>query len=258
MMETVLNVGLNDESVRGPGRAERRRAVRAWTPTAGCCRCSAPPCSASTARCFSDALDELKERPRHRPTTPTSTSTTCASWSRRTRSSSRSTPAAASRRTRASSWTSRSRAVFDSWNTERAVLYRRQEQIPEDLGTAVNVQAMVFGNRGDDSGSGVALHPRPGVAATRACTATTCRTPRARTSSPASATPCRWPTSARSTRRRTTSCSRSWRRSSSTTATCATSSSPSSAASSGCCRPGSASAPPRRRSGSRCTWSTRA
>src|SRR6478735_5204619 len=40
------------------------------------------------------------------------------------------------------------RAVFDSWNTDRAVLYRRQEQIPEDLGTAVNIQAMVFGNFG--------------------------------------------------------------------------------------------------------------
>jgi pyruvate, orthophosphate dikinase len=53
------------------------------------------------------------------------------------------------------------RAVFDSWNTERAVLYRRQERIPEDLGTAVNVQAMVFGNRGDDSGSGVAFTRDP-------------------------------------------------------------------------------------------------
>ena len=53
------------------------------------------------------------------------------------------------------------RAVFDSWNTERAVLYRRQERIPEDLGTAVNVQAMVFGNRGMDSGSGVAFTRDP-------------------------------------------------------------------------------------------------
>ena len=61
------------------------------------------------------------------------------------------------------------------------------------------------------------LHPRPAPAATRACTATTCRTRRARTSSPASATPCRWPTWPRSTRPRTTSCSRSWRRSSTTT-----------------------------------------
>ena len=54
------------------------------------------------------------------------------------------------------------RAVFDSWNADRAVLYRRQERIPADLGTAVNVVAMVFGNLGDDSGTGVGVHPRPG------------------------------------------------------------------------------------------------
>lgn len=52
-------------------------------------------------------------------------------------------------------------AVFDSWNTDRARLYRRQERIPEDLGTAVNVQAMVFGNFGMDSGSGVAFTRDP-------------------------------------------------------------------------------------------------
>ena len=52
-------------------------------------------------------------------------------------------------------------AVFDSWNTPRAVLYRRSEQIPEDLGTAVNVQAMVFGNRGMSSGSGVGFTRDP-------------------------------------------------------------------------------------------------
>ncbi|MDN5893617.1 MAG: pyruvate, phosphate dikinase [Nocardioides sp.] len=53
------------------------------------------------------------------------------------------------------------RAVFDSWNTGRAVLYRRQERIPQDLGTAVNVQAMVFGNRGMTSGSGVCFTRDP-------------------------------------------------------------------------------------------------
>ncbi|PUA80493.1 pyruvate, phosphate dikinase [Nocardioides currus] len=53
------------------------------------------------------------------------------------------------------------RAVFDSWNTDRAVLYRRQERIPEDLGTAVNIQAMVFGNRGMSSGSGVCFTRDP-------------------------------------------------------------------------------------------------
>ncbi|MBX6377108.1 MAG: pyruvate, phosphate dikinase, partial [Clostridia bacterium] len=47
------------------------------------------------------------------------------------------------------------RAVFDSWNNDRAVVYRRLHRIPDDLGTAVNVQAMVFGNLGEDSGTGV-------------------------------------------------------------------------------------------------------
>src|SRR6476660_3531057 len=49
------------------------------------------------------------------------------------------------------------RAVFDSWNGERAATYRRINRIPDDWGTAVNVQQMVFGNKGDDSGSGVAF-----------------------------------------------------------------------------------------------------
>ena len=53
------------------------------------------------------------------------------------------------------------RAVFDSWNTERARLYRRQERIPDDLGTAVNIVAMVFGNLGPDSGTGVAFTRDP-------------------------------------------------------------------------------------------------
>jgi len=46
-------------------------------------------------------------------------------------------------------------AVFDSWNTERAILYRRMEQIPGEWGTAVNVQAMVYGNMGETSATGV-------------------------------------------------------------------------------------------------------
>ena len=52
-------------------------------------------------------------------------------------------------------------AVFRSWNADRAVLYRRQERIPADLGTAVNVVAMVFGNLGADSGTGVAFTRDP-------------------------------------------------------------------------------------------------
>lgn len=52
-------------------------------------------------------------------------------------------------------------AVFRSWNADRAVLYRRQERIPADVGTAVNIVAMVFGNLGSDSGTGVAFTRDP-------------------------------------------------------------------------------------------------
>ena len=52
-------------------------------------------------------------------------------------------------------------AVFMSWNGKRAVEYRRIEKIPDEWGTAVNVQAMVFGNMGDDSRHRRRLHPQP-------------------------------------------------------------------------------------------------
>jgi pyruvate, orthophosphate dikinase len=54
-------------------------------------------------------------------------------------------------------------AVFNSWNADRAILYRRQERIPTDLGTAVNIVSMVFGNLGADSGTGVAFTRDPGT-----------------------------------------------------------------------------------------------
>ncbi len=56
------------------------------------------------------------------------------------------------------------KAVFDSWNNERAIVYRKINKIPDEMGTAVNVVMMVFGNMGDDSGTGVAFtrDPRTG------------------------------------------------------------------------------------------------
>jgi pyruvate, orthophosphate dikinase len=56
-------------------------------------------------------------------------------------------------------------AVFSSWNSPRAVAYRVREHIPHDLGTAVNVQAMVFGNRDDNSGTGVGFTRDPATGA---------------------------------------------------------------------------------------------
>ncbi|MCW2526049.1 MAG: hypothetical protein JWM76_909 [Pseudonocardiales bacterium] len=57
------------------------------------------------------------------------------------------------------------RAVFDSWNSARAIIYRRQERIPTDLGTAVNICSMVFGNLDMESGTGVAFTRDPGSGA---------------------------------------------------------------------------------------------
>ena len=53
------------------------------------------------------------------------------------------------------------KAVFRSWNNPRAIVYRRMNDIPGDWGTAVNVQTMVFGNKGDTSGTGVAFTRNP-------------------------------------------------------------------------------------------------
>ena len=69
--------------------------------------------------------------------------------------------AARSRRTRASSSRRAVRAVFDSWDTPRAQVYRRAHEIPDDLGTAVNVVQMVFGNKGEGSGTGVCFTRDP-------------------------------------------------------------------------------------------------
>ena len=57
-------------------------------------------------------------------------------------------------------------AVLDSWNTDRARLYRRRERIPNDLGTAVNVVSMVFGNLGETSGTGVCFTRDPSTGET--------------------------------------------------------------------------------------------
>ena len=58
-------------------------------------------------------------------------------------------------------------AVFKSWNNPRAVIYRNKERIDHDLGTAVNVQTMVFGNMGDDCGTGVAFTRDPATGEAR-------------------------------------------------------------------------------------------
>ena len=203
MMETVLNIGLNDASVKGLAEVsgdERfawdsyRRLLQMFGKT---------------------VLDIDGERVRRRagqgqgrqgraPATWTWTSTTCRRWSRRSRTIVREQTGREFPQHPREQLDLAIRAVFDSWNTDRARLYRRRERIPQDLGTAVNICTMVFGNLGETRGTGVAFTRDPATGGP-APTATTCPTPRARTSSPASATRCAWTTWRSWTRRRTAS-----------------------------------------------------
>ena len=161
MMETVLNIGLNDESVAGLAAAERRRAVRAGLLPPAARRCSARPCSASTSEHFAEALDAAKRDRGTENDLDLDADDLRAARRDVQGASSASTPAGEFPQDPREQLDLAIRAVFDSWNTDRARLYRRQERIPEDLGTAVNVQAMVFGNFGMDSGSGVAFTRDP-------------------------------------------------------------------------------------------------
>ena len=130
-------------------------------------------------------------------------------------------------------------AVLGSWNTERARLYRRRERIPHDLGTAVNVVSMVFGNLGETSGTGVCFTRDPSTGHSRGVRRLPAERPgRGRRRRHPQHAAARRPRAARPDVVRG-SCARRCAGSRRTTATCATSSSPSSAASSGCCRPGS-------------------
>ena len=144
------------------------------------------------------------------------------------------------------------RAVFDSWNTDRAPCSTAARSGSPRTSAPRSTSRRWSSATAARPPAPASLHPRPGDRRARACTATTCRTPRARTSSPASATPCRWPTS-----RELDQASHD-----ELIEIMATLEQPlprhvrhrvhhRAAASSGCCRPGSASARPRRRSGSR-------
>ncbi len=148
MMETVLNIGLNDESVHGLAKQAGNERF-AWDSYRRLIQMFGKTVLGIDGRRLRARARRRPSRPRARPTTST--------W---TPSDLRELAGDASRRS-SSEQTGRDfpqdpreqmdlaiRAVFSSWNADRAVLYRRQERIPADLGTAVNVVAMVFGNLG--------------------------------------------------------------------------------------------------------------
>jgi pyruvate,orthophosphate dikinase len=160
MMETVLNVGLNDESVRGLAAMTEGDERFAYDSYRRLLQMFGTTVLGIEAGAFADALDELKREKRAELDVDLGVedlrslvSTFQGLIEDRTGSPFPQDPR--------EQLDLAVRAVFDSWNTERAVLYRRQERIPGDLGTAVNIVSMVFGNGGDDSGTGVAFTRDP-------------------------------------------------------------------------------------------------
>ncbi|MDP9791610.1 pyruvate,orthophosphate dikinase [Catenuloplanes nepalensis] len=162
MMETVLNVGLNDESVEGLAAQGGERfawdSYRRLIQMFGATVCEVP------AGYFADALDEAKHRKGTRDDLDLDADDLRALAGVYQKifeeHTGRRFPQEPREQLRLAVG-----AVFDSWNADRAALYRRQERIPADLGTAVNVVAMVFGNLGPDSGTGVAFTRDPGTGA---------------------------------------------------------------------------------------------
>ena len=160
MMETVLNVGLNDESVKGLAAMTDGDERFAFDSYRRLLQMFGSTVLGIEASAFADELDRLKDS--RGATNDVDLGVEDLDRARRDVQADHRRP----HRPRfpqdpREQMDLAVRAVFDSWNTERAVLYRRQERIPGDLGTAVNICSMVFGNGGDDSGTGVAFTRDP-------------------------------------------------------------------------------------------------
>jgi pyruvate, orthophosphate dikinase len=159
MMDTILNLGLNDESVEGLARATRNERF-AWDAYRRLVQMYGNVVDGVDAQAFEQALAALKESRRVRDDVDLRADDLRELVQRfkeiyrdGTGSDFPQDPRVQLERA--------VRAVFDSWDTPRAQVYRRANGIPDDLGTAVNVVQMVFGNKGEDSGTGVAFTRNP-------------------------------------------------------------------------------------------------
>ena len=163
MMDTVLNIGLSDESVDGLAKQSGNERF-AWDAYRRLIQMFGKTVLGIDGEHFEHALDDAKK---HAGAT-SDTQLTAEDLKALTQSYKELVVKHAGRefpQDPREQMNLAVMAVFDSWNSGRAVLYRRQERIPADLGTAVNIVAMVFGNLGDDSGTGVAFTRDPGTGA---------------------------------------------------------------------------------------------
>ncbi|MFG1967923.1 pyruvate, phosphate dikinase [Nonomuraea fuscirosea] len=158
MMETVLNIGLNDESVHGLAKQAGGNDRFAWDSYRRLIQMFGKTVLGIDGDLFERALDTLKGRRQDTDLDAGELQGLVETYKGIVREQTgKDFPADPREQMRLAVM-----AVFDSWNAPRAILYRRQERIPADLGTAVNIMAMVFGNYGNDSGTGVAFTRDPG------------------------------------------------------------------------------------------------
>jgi pyruvate,orthophosphate dikinase len=149
MLDTVLNLGLNDESVRGLARTTGNDRF-AWDCYRRFVQMYGDVVEGVPGETFEDEMERIKrERGVARDAELDVDALRELTERFKTFYDFPSDPQEQLRRA--------IRAVFDSWTGARAVRYRRINRIPDDWGTAVNVQQMVFGNKGETSGSGVAF-----------------------------------------------------------------------------------------------------
>ncbi|MEP7089185.1 MAG: pyruvate, phosphate dikinase, partial [Nocardioidaceae bacterium] len=160
MMDTVLNVGLNDESVHGLAALADGDERFAYDSYRRLLQMFGTTVLGIDGAAFSDALDQLKESRGTTQDLDLELDDLTGLVATYKELIAEHTGAEFPQDPR-EQMDLAVRAVFESWNTERAALYRRQERIPGDLGTAVNICSMVFGNGGMDSGTGVAFTRDP-------------------------------------------------------------------------------------------------
>ncbi|GGU33045.1 pyruvate, phosphate dikinase [Streptomyces coeruleorubidus] len=159
MMDTVLNIGLSDKSVQGLAKQAGDERF-AWDSYRRLIQMFGKTVLGVDGELFEDALEKAKETKK----VTVDTELEAADLKKLVTKFKKIVKTEAGRdfpQDPREQMDLAIHAVFDSWNTDRAKLYRRQERIPHDLGTAVNVCSMVFGNLGPDSGTGVAFTRDP-------------------------------------------------------------------------------------------------
>lgn len=159
MMETVLNVGLNDRSVAGLAKMSGS-ARFAWDSYRRLVQMFGKTVLDIDGDLFADALDAMKEKVGATADVDL-TAENLQELTDQFKQIVKEQTGSDFPQDPRTQMDMAVEAVFRSWNTERAAIYRRRERIPNSLGTAVNICTMVFGNMGDDSGTGVAFTRDP-------------------------------------------------------------------------------------------------